>query len=85
MHITLTLSLTDKWTLRQIDVNNTFLHGDLVEEVYMTQTSGFQQQDSNGSTLVYHVHKALYGLKQASRSWFERLMCFLVNSLSFAV
>lgn len=70
---------------RQIDINNAFLHGDLVEEVYMIQPDGFQEQDSNGSTLVCHLHKALYGLNQAPRAYFERVRCFLLNSLSFTI
>lgn len=59
----LQFALNHQWTLRQVDVNNAYLHGDLVEEVYMTQPPSFQQQDSNGYALVCHRHKALYELK----------------------
>lgn len=37
MRIILTLALTRKWDLLQLDVNNAFLNGFLDEEVYMTQ------------------------------------------------
>lgn len=59
----LTIALTNHCTLRQIDVNNAFLHGDLVEKVYMQQPPDFQQQESNGFALVYRLHKTIYGLK----------------------
>lgn len=67
----LTFALTHHWTLRQIDVNNIFIHGELIEEVFKTQPPSFQQQYSNVSALVCHLHKALFGLKQALRACFE--------------
>ncbi|PNX94499.1 retrovirus-related Pol polyprotein from transposon TNT 1-94, partial [Trifolium pratense] len=70
IRIILTLAVTYKWTVQQIDVNNAFLNGVLQEEVYMTQPVGFEASDRS---LVCKLHKSLYGLKQAPRAWYERL------------
>ena len=70
IRIILTLGLTSKWPLLQLDVNNAFLNGFLEEEVYMVQPPGFESSDRS---LVCKLKRALYGLKQAPRAWFERL------------
>nr|GEX70576.1 hypothetical protein [Tanacetum cinerariifolium] len=44
----------------QLDVNNTFLYGDLVEDVYMTLLEGY---NSESKSKVYKLKKSLYGLK----------------------
>ena len=51
--------------LEHLDVNTTFLHGDLEEEIYMHQLEGFIVQGKEN--LVYRLTKSLYGLKQALR------------------
>lgn len=67
VRIILTLALTHKWILRQVDVNNAFLHGELNKDVYMTQSPEFEQCDKTGKVLICKLHKALYGLKQVPR------------------
>jgi hypothetical protein len=47
--------------LYQMDVKSTFLNGQIKEEVYVKQTSGFESEGY--SNHVYKLHKALYGLK----------------------
>lgn len=70
VRIVLTLALTYKWPIQQIDINNAFLNWLLQEEIHMVQPPGFV--DSNKS-LVCKLNRALYGLKQAPRAWYERL------------
>ncbi|MCH79360.1 retrovirus-related Pol polyprotein from transposon TNT 1-94 [Trifolium medium] len=52
----LTIVVTNKWPIQQIDVNNAFLNGLLEEEVYMQQPPGFETSDK---TLVCKLNKAL--------------------------
>lgn len=58
--------------LHQLDVKNSFLNGQLEEELYMSQPSGFEE--TLGATTVCKLNKSLYGLKQSPQTWFN---CFL--------
>jgi histone deacetylase 1/2 len=61
VRLLLSLAVTRGWSLRQLDVQNAFLHGVLEEEVYMCQPSGFV--DPSCPQYLCHLEKALYGLK----------------------
>ena len=65
------------WGVIQLDVNNAFFNGDLVEVVYMMQPEGFVEKAKPNH--VCKLRKALYGLKQAPRAWFEKIKKALVD------
>ncbi|CAL8105839.1 unnamed protein product [Prunus armeniaca] len=67
VRLVLSIAAMNRWSLRQLDVKNVFLHGDLEEEVFMHQPQGFE--DSAYPTHVCRLRKSLYGLKQAPKAW----------------
>jgi len=80
IRLILSIAVTNGWSLRQLDVQNAFLHGVLDEEVYMDQPPGYA--DKSFPDYVCKLKKALYGLKQAPRAWYARL-CGKLISLGF--
>ena len=77
IRLILALAVSFQWLVRQLDVENAFLNGDLEEEVFMTQPQGFV--NPTYPTYVCKLHKALYGLKQAPRAWFQKLRIALLD------
>ncbi|KAH9750255.1 hypothetical protein KPL71_013814 [Citrus sinensis] len=64
--------------LYQMDVESAFLNGYIMEEVYVKQPPGFENEKF--PDYVYKLSKALYGLKQAPRAWYDRLKKFLLDN-----
>jgi hypothetical protein len=73
----LSLALSRRWPIHQLDVKNAFLHGNLSETVYCQQPSGFE--DPAHPDFVCLLKKSLYGLKQAPRAWYSRMASFLLS------
>ena len=63
--------LTEGWTTRQVDYNNSFAQAELKEEVYVEFPRLFGPK--SGTDKVLHLLKSLYGLRQAPRTFFEKL------------
>jgi|UniRef100_A0A2N9GUC8 hypothetical protein len=73
----LSIAISAGWSIRQIDIQNAFLHGQLSEDVFMAQPSGYQHPSYPSH--VCKLNKAIYGLKQAPRAWFSRLSSRLLQ------
>jgi histone deacetylase 1/2 len=71
IRLVLSIAVSQGWSLRQLDVQNAFLHGVLEENVFMRQPPGYEDPTKPG--YICKLDKALYGLKQAPRAWFSRL------------
>jgi hypothetical protein len=77
IRMVLSIALVNKWSIRQLDVKNAFLHGFVSEDIYIEQPPG--TVDPQYPSHVCKLKKALYGLKQASCAWFDRFSIFLLK------
>ena len=57
--IIISLAANLDWPLHQLNVKNVFLHGNLIETVYMAQPLRFESKEE----CVCHLKKSIYGLK----------------------
>lgn len=76
IRIVLSLAVSRNWPVKQLDVKNAFLHGDLNETVFMHQPPGFVDQST---THVCRLRKSSYGLKQEPRTWYTRFATFVTS------
>ena len=51
IRVILSLAIQFDWTIRQLDISNAFLHGHLLEDVYMEQARGFIDNQQSTSRL----------------------------------
>lgn len=75
VRIILSLAVQFHWELHQHDVKNSFVHGDLQDEVFMKQPRGFV--DPRYPDYVCKLRKWLYGLKEAPRTWNAKFTGYL--------
>ncbi|RWR77058.1 Retrovirus-related Pol polyprotein from transposon TNT 1-94 [Cinnamomum micranthum f. kanehirae] len=77
IRILLALVAQFDFELVQLDVKTTFLHGDLNEDIYMTQPDGYKVADKEH--LACKLKKSLYSLKQSPRQWYKRFDKFMIG------
>jgi hypothetical protein len=77
IHILLALVAQFDLELAQLDVKTVFLHGDLEEEIYMSQPDGFKV--TGKENWACKLKKSLYGLKQSPRQWYKRFDKFMTE------
>ena len=73
--ILLALVVEYELELAQLDVKKAFLHEDLKQEIYMTQSYGFKVAGKENR--VCRLIKSLYMLKQPPRQWYKRFIQFI--------
>ncbi|GJT86265.1 putative ribonuclease H-like domain-containing protein [Tanacetum coccineum] len=69
------------FTIYQMDVKSAFLYGNIEEEVYVHQPSGFVHPAHPNK--VYKVIKALYGLHQAPRACQDKYVADILKKFDF--
>jgi hypothetical protein len=72
----LSLAAYEGWCVYQLDVKSAFLHGELVENVYVEQPLGYRK---GNDSQVYKLKKALYGLRQAPRAWYSKIESYFLS------
>ena len=77
VRLVISLATSHEWCLCQLDVNNAFLQGTLIKDVFMAQPQGFSDIDHPNH--VCWLNKAIYRLKQAPRAWYNELKQFLLT------
>ena len=63
------------WEVHQTDVKTAFLQGELNEEIYMKQPTGYIEKEN--PDYVCKLNRSTYGLKQAARNWNSAIDTFL--------
>lgn len=67
------MTTTKGLALYQMDVTNTFIHGDIQEEVCMSLPPDFRlAREEYPKNLVCSFQKCLYYLKQSPKNWFHK-------------
>jgi hypothetical protein len=92
----ISIATNKNWKLHQMDVKNTFLHGDLLEEVYMEVPPGFSSREIESKVcklkknlcmgLNNHLELGLGGSGMKSALWgINKAMQIILCSLSIVI
>ena len=75
--LVISLETQNSWSIFQLDVKSSFLHGDFQEEVFIDQPPGYEKKEKEDK--VYKLKKELYGLKQAPRAWYSPIDAYFTK------
>ncbi|TPX50451.1 DNA-directed DNA polymerase [Synchytrium endobioticum] len=67
LRVLVSLIAANNWYASTLDISTAFLNGELEEEIYVKQPTGFH----DGTGRVCRLIKSLYGLRQAPRVWYQ--------------
>ena len=76
--IVIAMVAQNPWPIFQLDMKSAFLHGDLVEQVFIDQPPGYIKIGSEHK--VQKLKKTLYGLKQVPRAWYSRINAYFLKN-----
>lgn len=77
MRLLLSTTAVNNWELEQMDVKTTFLHGDLLETIYMNQHIGFVDKNQIDHDCL--LMKSIYGMKKSPRQWNKKCYACMMN------
>ncbi len=78
LHLLLALATMLNLKIHQMDMDSTFLHMHLTEEIYITQPEGFISPEHLYH--ICHLLKSLYGLKQVPYTWNKAIDAHLLSN-----
>jgi hypothetical protein len=64
-----------EWEVCYMDAKSDFLHGDLIEDIYIEKPLGFEKN----SNVMCPLKKSLNGLKHVPKVWYETIDMFFLN------
>lgn len=77
IRVVLSIIIALNWDIKQLNVKNAFLHGDLKEKVFMEQPPRFRNPIFPNHVCL--LKKAIYALKQAPKYWFYKFSSYLFH------
>lgn len=75
IRLLLSIASSQNWFLHHLDINTSFVYGDLEEKVYMKVPPSLK---ISNKIIVCKLNISIYGLKQASRQWNHKLTKTLI-------
>ncbi|KAH9648891.1 hypothetical protein KPL70_025781 [Citrus sinensis] len=77
IRVLMAITATQNLELEQLDVKTAFLHGNLQEEIFMSQPEGYESPDRRDYVCL--LKKSFYGLKQSPRQWYLKFDEFITT------
>ena len=81
----MTLLVSNNWEADIVDIETTFLYGELEEEIYIKVPEGLETYLDTmfGPDHCFLLNKAMYGLVQAARQFYKKFIQIMTKELGF--